>query len=181
MQRDGPDETEQFPSQCGHDLILVFVASRKRLVAFVQTLLRLPGYLLDFVAERQILLPPQEEACHVRTVLIRARRFHQHPSEVTVAGFGDASAPHAIPIRAPPGRCNPSVDVGFGNGTQSQVRRRWWPPSFAPLPAVLAALRSPPGSPAAPSAPPHQGPSPVSQCGPRRDPLPPGNRPASPP
>jgi len=41
-------------------VVLVFVASRKRRVAFVQTLLRLPGYLLDFIAERQILLPSLE-------------------------------------------------------------------------------------------------------------------------
>src|SRR6476469_10280973 len=88
---------EQFPPQCGHDLVLVLVASRKRLVAFVQSLLRLPGHLLDLIAERQILLPPQKEACHVRTVLIRPRRFHQHSSEVTVPGFSDASTPHAIP------------------------------------------------------------------------------------
>src|SRR6476659_4486031 len=99
VHRDGPDEPEQFPPQCGHDLILIFAASRKRLVAFVQSLLRLPGHLLDLIAERQILLPPQKEACHVGTMLIRPCRLHQHPSEVTVARFGDASAPHAIPAR----------------------------------------------------------------------------------
>src|SRR5215470_3935491 len=97
MRRNGPDEAEQLTSQCGHDLVFVFVTSRKRLVAFVQTLLRLPGDLLDILAEGQILLPPQKKTGHVRTVLIRPRRFHQHPSEVTVARFGDASTPHAIP------------------------------------------------------------------------------------
>src|SRR5260370_21911519 len=80
VHRDGPNEPEQFPSQRGHDLVLVFVAGRKRLVAFVQTLLRLPGHLLDFIAERQILLSPQTKTCHVGTGLIRPCRFHQHPS-----------------------------------------------------------------------------------------------------
>src|SRR6478736_4733849 len=69
VRRDGPDESEQFPPQCGHDLILVFAADRKSLVAFVQSLLRLPRHLLDLIAERQIFLPPQKKTCHVRTVL----------------------------------------------------------------------------------------------------------------
>ena len=63
----------------------------------METLLRLSGHLFDFITERQILLPASKEAGHVGPVLIGPRGFHQYPSEVTVTGFGDASALHAIP------------------------------------------------------------------------------------
>ena len=50
---DGPHEAQQFPSERGHDLIPVLAAHGKRLVAFVQTMLRFPGHLFHFVAESQ--------------------------------------------------------------------------------------------------------------------------------
>ena len=49
-------------------------------VAFVQPMLRFPGDLFDFVAEGQRLLSSQQKAGHIRPMLIRPRRFHQHPS-----------------------------------------------------------------------------------------------------
>ena len=115
-----------------------------RLVAFVQSLLRLPGDLLDFLAERQVLLPAQKKPDHIRPMLIRPRRLHQHPSEVSVAGLGDPAALHAIAagvFRWPPGRCSPSVAAGLETRQRAQFGDDAWPPWSAPRRAAPAALR----------------------------------------
>ncbi len=51
VDRDRPDEPEQFAAQCRHNLIFVFAAESECLVAFVQPILRFPGHLLDLIAE----------------------------------------------------------------------------------------------------------------------------------
>ena len=51
MDGDGPDETEQFAAERGHNLILVFPPRRERLVAFMETILRFPGDPFDLIAE----------------------------------------------------------------------------------------------------------------------------------
>src|SRR5688572_19149053 len=92
LNRNGPQKTKQFPSQRRHDLVLVFAACRKGLVAFVQPLLRLPCDLLGLLGNRQILLASQQKARHIRTMLISPSRFHQHPSQMTVACLSDGTA-----------------------------------------------------------------------------------------
>ena len=94
--RDCPDEAEQLTADCGHDLILVLAAGRHGLVALVQPVLRFPGNLFHLIADGERLLSSQQESRHVRTVLIRPRRFHQHPSEMGVASFGDRTPLNAV-------------------------------------------------------------------------------------
>ncbi|MCX6632949.1 MAG: hypothetical protein NTW28_35580 [Candidatus Solibacter sp.] len=62
----------------------------------MEPLLRLPGDLLGLLANRQALLPSCQQADYVRSVLIRPCRLPDDPSEVTIAGFRDASALHPI-------------------------------------------------------------------------------------
>ena len=97
VHRNRPDESEQFPSNRHHDLVLVLAASRERCVALVKTLLCLLSHLLDFIAERQALLPVEKASAHIRWVLIRPRRLHQHSPEMAVASLGNPSTLHAVP------------------------------------------------------------------------------------
>ena len=89
--RNGPDETQHFASDCRHDLVFVLAARCHSFVAFMQRLLGLPGNVLDFVADRQAFLPAEQEPDYVRPVLIRPGGFHQHPSEMAIAGLGESS------------------------------------------------------------------------------------------
>ena len=51
VDRDRPDEPEQFAAPCRHNLIFVFAAESECLVAFVQPILCFPGHLFDLIAE----------------------------------------------------------------------------------------------------------------------------------
>jgi hypothetical protein len=51
VDRDRPDEPEQFAAQGRDHLIFVFAAKSKRLVAFVKAMLCFPGHLCDLLAE----------------------------------------------------------------------------------------------------------------------------------
>jgi hypothetical protein len=52
MHRDRPHESEQFARKRRYGLIMVLAARGHRRVAFMQSLLGLPGDLLGFIAER---------------------------------------------------------------------------------------------------------------------------------
>jgi hypothetical protein len=57
---DVPDEPQQFAPDCGYGLIFVLACPCKFHVAFVQTILRLPGDLFDFFGELEIALPAEQ-------------------------------------------------------------------------------------------------------------------------
>ena len=63
----GPNESQQLTPHRGHDLVLVLVPRRHSFVAFVQPLLCLPGDLLNFLADRQVLLSACQQTDYVRT------------------------------------------------------------------------------------------------------------------
>src|SRR4051794_29483170 len=93
---DSPDKAEQFASDPSHNLIFVLTARRHRFVPFMQPLLGLPGDLLRFLADGQILLSSQQQPNHIWPMLIRPSRFPDHTSEVAVAGLGDPAALHPV-------------------------------------------------------------------------------------
>ena len=76
VQRNRPNEAEQLTPDCCHNLILVLVTGCQGLVAFMQSMLRLPGDLLHFVADGQILLSSEQKPCDVRSMLVSSSRFH---------------------------------------------------------------------------------------------------------
>jgi hypothetical protein len=51
VDRDRPNEPEQFAAQGRHNLILVLAAESKRLIAFVEAILCFPRHLFDLLAE----------------------------------------------------------------------------------------------------------------------------------
>ena len=84
MDRDGPDEPEQFAAQSRHDLVFILAADGERLVAFVEAILCFPGDLLDLIAEGQRFLPSEKEASDVGPVLVGLGGLHQDPSQMGV-------------------------------------------------------------------------------------------------
>jgi len=44
----GPDETEQLATDCGHDLLLILSACQKFLISHVKSVLRFPRYFSHF-------------------------------------------------------------------------------------------------------------------------------------
>ena len=96
VQGDSPHEAEQFAAQRRHDLILVLAADGEGLVTLVQPVLRFPGNLFDFVAERQGLLSSEKEAGDVGPMLVGPGSLHQNPSQMGVAGLGNRTSLDAV-------------------------------------------------------------------------------------
>src|SRR5688572_28500 len=76
VQRNRPNEAEQLTPDCRHNLILVLTTGCEGLVAFMQSILSLPGDLLHFVADGQRLLSSEQKTCDVRSMLVSPSRFH---------------------------------------------------------------------------------------------------------
>ena len=72
---------------------LVLASASQLFVSGAEPPLRFPGNILDFLI--QSLLPFGQPAANPRFVLICPGRFHDHSSEMCVAGFGDAAALNA--------------------------------------------------------------------------------------
>jgi len=94
--RDVPDETQQFAPDRGHRLVLVLPARCEFCIAFVQTILGLPGDFSDFFSELEITLSSKQIAADPGAPLIRPCRFDNNSAEMRVAGFGDRTAFEAV-------------------------------------------------------------------------------------
>src|SRR5919107_3011206 len=90
----GPSKAEQFTGNGGHDLWFVFTGRCEFLVARAQAPLRLPGNVFDRLV--QALLSFQQEAADPRFMLIGPGGFHHHPSQMSIAGFGNPASLDAI-------------------------------------------------------------------------------------
>ena len=81
---DGPDEAQQFSSDCGHDLPLILACHGQLHVALVQAILRLPCDFDDL--RRNSLMSFTQLFSDAGQVSIAPGRFHHDASEVRVAG-----------------------------------------------------------------------------------------------
>ena len=86
---DGPDESEQFTSD-GRDYFLSELPlGHEAPVARAETVLCLPGDLLDLLT--QFLLPLLEDGGHGRPILVCSGRLTDDAAEVGVSSLGDRS------------------------------------------------------------------------------------------
>ena len=91
----GPDEAQQFTSNCGSDFPLVLAGCAQFQIALVQPVSRFPRNLFDFL--RNTLLPSAQSVPDTWWTTIAPRCFDDDSSLVRVAGFGDAPASHSLP------------------------------------------------------------------------------------
>jgi hypothetical protein len=90
LDSDCPDEAQQFAPQRGDDLSLVLAGRRQPAVALVQSVLCLPGYLLDLLWNALLSLPQRWSDAWWKP--IASGCFNGDPSQMRVAGLGDTSA-----------------------------------------------------------------------------------------
>jgi hypothetical protein len=77
----GPDETQQFPSDSGHDLRFVFPLRNSSRLAAMQTMPRFPGDLFPFLGE--VGLSFQKVASEPRSELIGPCSFDHDASQMS--------------------------------------------------------------------------------------------------
>src|SRR5260370_23906287 len=87
----GPDEAQQFTSNCSGDLSLVLACCSQSHVTLVQPVLCLPRNLFSLF--RNPLLSFAQSVPDTWWTMIAPCRFDDDSSQVRVARFGDASAP----------------------------------------------------------------------------------------
>jgi hypothetical protein len=85
----GPDETQELSAHGGDDLRFIFAAGEKFSVAQMQSVLRFPGDFFDFRTQTGLAL--EQVTAQPSTELIGPRGFDDHPSQMRVAGLGDAA------------------------------------------------------------------------------------------
>jgi hypothetical protein len=85
LNRNCPDEAQQFAADRGDNLRFVLSFGKQLFVAGTQPPLRLPSDGFSFFI--QPLLPLCQPAANPRFVLIGPRRFNNHTSKVRIAGF----------------------------------------------------------------------------------------------
>ena len=90
----GPDEAQQFTSNCGGDFSPIFAGCAQSHIAFVQPVLRFPRNLLGLL--RNALLPSAQSIPNTWWTTIAPRCFDDDSSQVCVAGLGDAPASHSL-------------------------------------------------------------------------------------
>src|SRR5271168_2242118 len=91
---DGPDEAQQFTSDCCNDLSLVLAGSAQFHIALVQAVLRFPRNLFDLL--RNALLSSAQSIPDSWWTTIAPGYFDNDSSQVRVAGFRDASSPDPL-------------------------------------------------------------------------------------
>jgi len=90
----GPDEAQQFTSNCSGDLSLVLACCSQSHVSLVQPVLCLPRNLFSLF--RNTLLSFAQSVPDTWWTVIAPCRFDDDSSQMRVAGFGDASAPGSL-------------------------------------------------------------------------------------
>src|SRR5260370_6740020 len=84
-----PDEAEQLTTNCSDDLRLVLARAEQGAIARMQSMLSLPGDLFRFGSNVGLSL--QQVTAQPRSELIGPGSLHQHASQVSVTGLGDAA------------------------------------------------------------------------------------------